>query len=463
AKKKSGGRSLLFIVFLALLVVAGGWWGATQRPEWIPQEVLSAIDLGTSGTVSAALPNDEAPEDTEPAVADSAPKAPEAPEFAAPSFDVVRVDAAGSALIAGRAPPEFDVAVEIDGTEVLRIPTDANGSFAAVFDLERLDVAQIVELVAYGDPGQEVRSIDTIILAPQSAARDTIDGQSVAADGLAPQSVSDSLASQSGSVAPDQAETEDIAALAEPTAVDMSSDPEDVGKRVATDAAAPALDPPQASSTPAAPVAELAPADNEELGQPNTESAPAILLASRDGIEVLQPAGDSAQVPISTPAVVLDSISYSATGAIMLSGRGPVRGDSAETVRIYLNNRQIADTPVEADGRFQVELAEIGIGVYTMRLDRLDAEGTVISRFETPFKREDPATLARFSDDVAIRPGVRGIAASAITVQPGVTLWSIASDRYGDGFAYVKVFEANQDQIRNPDLIYPGQVFALPD
>jgi len=39
----------------------------------------------------------------------------------------------------------------------------------------------------------------------------------------------------------------------------------------------------------------------------------------------------------------------------------------------------------------------------------------------------------------------------------------LARDRYGEGLAYVKVFEANRDQIRNPDLIYPGQIFELPD
>ncbi|MDT8327844.1 MAG: peptidoglycan-binding protein, partial [Roseovarius sp.] len=33
---------------------------------------------------------------------------------------------------------------------------------------------------------------------------------------------------------------------------------------------------------------------------------------------------------------------------------------------------------------------------------------------------------------------------------------------YGDGVMYVRVFEANRDRIRDPDLIYPGQVFALP-
>ena len=49
------------------------------------------------------------------------------------------------------------------------------------------------------------------------------------------------------------------------------------------------------------------------------------------------------------------------------------------------------------------------------------------------------------------------------TIQPGNTLWAIAEERYGDGFLYVAVFEANRDRIRNPNLIYPGQVFRIPD
>ncbi|MBI1494471.1 LysM peptidoglycan-binding domain-containing protein [Rhodobacteraceae bacterium MYP1-1] len=50
-----------------------------------------------------------------------------------------------------------------------------------------------------------------------------------------------------------------------------------------------------------------------------------------------------------------------------------------------------------------------------------------------------------------------------VTVQPGFTLWGIASETYGDGFLYVQLFEANKDQIRDPDLIYPGQIFELPE
>ena len=51
----------------------------------------------------------------------------------------------------------------------------------------------------------------------------------------------------------------------------------------------------------------------------------------------------------------------------------------------------------------------------------------------------------------------------SVTVQKGDTLWAISRERYGDGILYVKVFEANRDAIRDPDLIYPGQVFTIPE
>lgn len=47
-------------------------------------------------------------------------------------------------------------------------------------------------------------------------------------------------------------------------------------------------------------------------------------------------------------------------------------------------------------------------------------------------------------------------------VQPGDTLWAIAKKYYGNGNQYTKIFNANKDKIKNPNLIYPGQQLVIP-
>jgi nucleoid-associated protein YgaU len=48
------------------------------------------------------------------------------------------------------------------------------------------------------------------------------------------------------------------------------------------------------------------------------------------------------------------------------------------------------------------------------------------------------------------------------TVQSGDSLSKIAQQQYGDGKKWRAIFEANRDQISNPDLIHPGQVLKIP-
>ena len=48
------------------------------------------------------------------------------------------------------------------------------------------------------------------------------------------------------------------------------------------------------------------------------------------------------------------------------------------------------------------------------------------------------------------------------TVVKGDSLSKIAKRFYGDAQQWRKIYEANQDQIKNPDLIYPGQTFRIP-
>ena len=48
------------------------------------------------------------------------------------------------------------------------------------------------------------------------------------------------------------------------------------------------------------------------------------------------------------------------------------------------------------------------------------------------------------------------------TVSRGDSLWRLSQVSYGAGTRYAVIYKANREQIRNPNLIYPGQVFVVP-
>ena len=52
--------------------------------------------------------------------------------------------------------------------------------------------------------------------------------------------------------------------------------------------------------------------------------------------------------------------------------------------------------------------------------------------------------------------------AKTYTVKKGDCLWNIAKKQYGNGAQYTKIYNANKDKIKNPNLIYPGQVLTIP-
>ena len=80
-----------------------------------------------------------------------------------------------------------------------------------------------------------------------------------------------------------------------------------------------------------------------------------------------------------------------------------------------------------------------------------------------PEPSAEPAAAEATAAQQSAPEPVAAAAPVTVTVQPGFTLWGIAQERYGDGVLYVQVFEANKDKIKDPDLIYPGQVFSVPE
>lgn len=80
----------------------------------------------------------------------------------------------------------------------------------------------------------------------------------------------------------------------------------------------------------------------------------------------------------------------------------------------------------------------------------------------TAIKSVDPS-FSDLSMDLAIDSSLPApTAAQTYTVTAGDTLSKISKHFYGNANAYMKIFEANKDQLKDPNVIKPGQVLKIP-
>ena len=193
--------------------------------------------------------------------------------------------------------------------------------------------------------------------------------------------------------------------------------------------------------------------------EPASEKQPVIALkvpSDGDGaVTVMQgPAPEAAAAPeegsdtqdATLPRLSIDVVDYDTEGRVAMSGKA----DLNHTVRVYLDNNHVGTAPADENGNWALTIGQpIEPGNYTLRADQLDSTGKVTARVEIPFERARP--------DQILEPGSRYV------VQPGNSLWRIARSTYGEGLKYWVIYHQNRNQIRDPDLIYPGQIFALPN
>lgn len=172
--------------------------------------------------------------------------------------------------------------------------------------------------------------------------------------------------------------------------------------------------------------------------------------SSSDSVAVLVPReGDGPARPLQLPGGVLargmlslDIIEYDGAGKVQLLGRA----DPDARIEGSLNGKTAGRGVTNAAGDWTVTLDRpVPVGRYRLGLKALDAKGREIAQLALTFNRVAPPE-----------------GALAVDVQPGNNLWRIAQRSYGEGLRYTEIYQANRKQIRDPDLIYPGQVFAIP-
>lgn len=375
-------------------------------PSYSPEPAPEPPRVVLTEPDETALPQDEPAPEVQIAMA--SPLADMAPQF-----DLVRVTDTGDVLIAGKAPATSAVAALVDEEPVAQTISTAAGEFVLMFEVTPSPAPRVLELEVRLPSGDRLRSVDTLMLAPRSdllAASAGSGGDGEPVQMARPVEVAPLFPNADVPVAPQVGEPDTEAQPAPESGTQMRA-------------------PTEAGQTPA-----------------RAQSSPLAMLLRADGS--VQMLGEAPRLPLLGGSVSIDSVVYDDEGEVGLSGRS-TRGDAE--VLIYLDNQPILRARAEADGNWQAQLAGIDRGVYRLRVDEVDEEAQVISRAEIPFERVTPE-IARES---------RG--PQALTVQPGNTLWGMSALKFGDGRRYMRIYDANRDQIRNPDLIYPGQVFVIPD
>ena len=273
----------------------------------------------------------------EPEVEVVVPTVQEVPEPAAPTFDLVRVDRDGAAVIAGNAAAHSQVRLLADGQEIGVVTAGGDGAFAFVTSMPEGTNPMQLQLEELGE--DVVKSKETVLVMPSP-----------------------------------------------------------IGEKV----------------------------------------APKVVIAEASGEVVVQEQGELGP---KVQALSLETINYTATGDVVFAGRGT----SDQSVRVYVDNKPVVLGAV-VDWNWRFDIPDIKEGIYTVRVDAVDDTGKVVDRVESPFQRV-----------------IAEMAEGEVTIQPGFTLWQLAELKYGSGDRYIQIFEANRGAISDPDMIFPGQIFDVPD
>jgi len=383
-------------------------------------------------------------------------------------FDLLRAEGP-SVVVAGHAPPAAEVEIVVDGLPAGRSRAGADGAFALVLDLPEADRPRVIGLRAADDAGALRPAGETLVLLPSARPEPEL------SPGATGQITPEVVAEHGDTAAAPPAEVEIATAAPVPAAE-------------APDGAAPVPTPPAATE-----------ADRRRAFFAS-DPARRVLVLGAEGPRLMQPAA-----PVPAGMLVLDTLTQ-ADQSVILSGRaGPRIGQ----VVVYLDGAYAAHVPTGREGRFRVRLENVTAGRALLRLEGLegapqglrlsrdpeDGAARVLARIEVEYLRmqvrdmpeREMRGVATFpapapaGDDRAVasaapgeggQTGARpapiavsaadGVSVQRVTIASGATLWAISRRAYGRGILYTRIFEANRAQIRDPDLIYPGQVFVVP-
>lgn len=510
--------ALLLGIGLTLALVSGGgflWRLGSPLPtsdgeSRQPVAALSQPKIAGSqgGTAEAVAPGGSATKRTpgEPGAA----MAPSAPDPSSPSFDTVRVEPNGELVVAGRATPNGTVELLVDGKPTARAVADANGQFAVVPPALPAGNSE-VGLRVTDDKGVVRQSRDSVAVAvsPSYDAKPLValtspdkptvvlsqPGSSQTATRPVPDATSPGQTmtgtappiqlGSGGTVPADDASgalAANEAARSSRTKNGGSPDAKVSDQGVSGATRSSPSNAPQATPTERAVVVGSASAPTKVVSIDAQEGG-------RLFVSGQAPAGATVRLYLNDTLIAPATVSRDGTVTFTI-GRGVKPGD----YKVRLDQVDAASGKVQTRVEVPFSVPDIAGTVGTSRAVATLSEpspdkaggGKVASNASSPAtvggQGENAGTSDAPKDSMSKTPGAQASSETVrdpIRTEPalgtvyvpevrtarierGDSLWAISRRTYGEGDRYTAIYDANQDQIRDPDLIYPGQVFVLP-
>ncbi len=533
-------------------------------------EKLASLEPGKQAEEKTPPAPEIAKEITQEKIVPKAAKADATPVPIAPTFDMVRVEKDGGAVVVGRAEPGADVLLKLNGKAIGKTKANEKGDW--VFVPEQLIPQGSNELIieATGQDKKSVRSKQSIFIAIPKGAKEK--PLIVVTKPDAPTRVLQQPDAKPAPVKATPLKPSELSSV-KTAKTDLSLPPPG-------QAGQPTGGQPAGEQPTTAPLAQkenlLAPAANTPVAEKpvgKVASAPNL----REKIKAITKAAQAPELPPES-RLTFGTVDYNDRGEIVFTGKAK----AGSTVRLYVNNEFVGDAVAGADGNWVFRGKEqIKPGAHELRADQLNTEGKVAQRTAVPFVRANPAEVAALLEtrkkaslptaqdqpanpapvepkvmatpsgtpsetppeqtevanagsaakpptgqnqqqaiEPALKPAVNPApvtppaktveAASPpskspitpaptqepeqapeqvasvnpasnpaetastepdksqpqlvphVVIQPGNNLWNISRVIYGKGIAYTTIYQANQAQIKNPNRIYPGQIFTTP-
>ncbi len=193
------------------------------------------------------------------------------------------------------------------------------------------------------------------------------------------------------------------------------------------------------------PTLEVASGEAGEERQVAAETAPLAVETQREGLSASRVLQQPEDAGLRDQTLLLNAVDYDADGFVVVSGRS----QPGARVVVYLDEEPLGSVVADTNGHWQLAPdTPVASGLHRLRVDQVGDSGDVLARVATLFSRAELA--GGFPED------------RFVIVQPGNSLWRIARRTYGEGIRYSVIFQANNDRIVDPDLIFPGQIFLVP-